>query len=49
LIRHDILKALRDVYDISGDDSIRKTAHALIQTELDPKYRAKYQTLWKNL
>jgi hypothetical protein len=48
LIRHDILKALRDVYDISGDSSIRETAHALIQTEKDPKYRAKYQTLWKN-
>jgi hypothetical protein len=48
LIRHDILKALRDVYDISGDSSIKDTAHTLIQTENDPKGRAKYRTLWKN-
>jgi hypothetical protein len=48
LIRHDIIKALRDVYDVLGVSSIRETAHALIQTENDPKYRAKYQHLWKN-
>ena len=48
LIRHDILKAIRDVYEVSGHGSIRETALALIQTENDPKYRAKYQTLWKN-
>jgi hypothetical protein len=47
LIRHDVIKALRDVYQVSGDTTLREVAHALIQTEEDPKYRAKYQALWK--
>jgi hypothetical protein len=48
LIRHDILRALREVYDTIGDMAIREVAQALIQTEDDPKYQAKYQGLWKN-
>jgi hypothetical protein len=48
LIRHDILRALREAYDTIGDMAIREVAQALIQTEDDPKYQAKYQGLWKN-
>ena len=49
LIRHDIIEALRDVYDVSGTTALRNTARDLIQTEDDPNYRAKYQGLWKNV
>lgn len=48
LIRHDIIKSLRDVYEVSGDKALKEVAQALIQTEDDLKYRAKYQGLWKN-
>ncbi len=47
LIRFDIIKALRDVYEVSADATLREVAQDLIQTEADPKYQAKYQALWK--
>jgi len=49
LIRHDIIKSLRDLFDTTGDKAIREVAQALIQTEDDPKYQAKYQALWRNV
>jgi hypothetical protein len=47
LIRYDILKGFRDLYDLAADEKIRAKALALIETETDPKYRKKYTTLWK--
>ena len=47
LIRYDILQVLRRLYDAVKDEGIRKKALALIATETDPKYRAKYATLWR--
>lgn len=47
LIRYDIMEALRRVYDQTGDESIRERALAWIETEADPKYRAKYSKVWK--
>jgi hypothetical protein len=49
LIRHDIIKSLRDAYDTTGDMAFREVAQTLIQTEDDPKYRTKYQGLWKDV
>ena len=47
LIRYDILQGLRRLYDAVKDEGIRKRAMALIATEKDPKYRAKYATVWR--
>lgn len=47
LIRYDIIESLRNVYDATGDDSVRTKALALIETESDLKYRKKYAGLWK--
>jgi hypothetical protein len=47
LIRSDILQSLRNVYDVTKDESIRARAVALIEIEEDPKYRKKYATLWR--
>jgi len=47
LIRYDIVQGLRRLYDAVKDEGIRKRALALIATEEDPKYRAKYATLWR--
>lgn len=47
LIRYDILKGFRELYDTLGDESIRNRALALIETETDLKYRKKYATLLK--
>jgi hypothetical protein len=47
LVRHDILQGLRRLYDEVKDEGIRKRALALIATEKDPKYRAKYGALWR--
>jgi hypothetical protein len=48
LIRYDIIDDLRKLYDVTPDEKIKSTALALIETELDPKYRKKYSTRWKN-
>jgi hypothetical protein len=48
LIRYDIQVALRKIHDAApADESVRRTAHALIETEPDPKYRKKYASVWK--
>jgi hypothetical protein len=47
LIRFDILQSLRNVYDVSHDETIRGKAIALIETEQDGKYRKKYTGLWR--
>jgi hypothetical protein len=39
LIRFDVLQSMRNVYDVTGDDSIRTTAQELIDSEADVKYR----------
>jgi hypothetical protein len=49
LIRYDIIKGFRNLYDMVGDESIRERALALIETESDLKYRKKYSTLWKGV
>lgn len=47
LIRYDILQSMRNVYDVVKDEKIRKKALEWIELEEDPKYRAKYMTLWR--
>jgi hypothetical protein len=47
LIRYDILQSLRNVYDLTQDETIRVKALAWIETEADEKYRKKYSTLWR--
>ena len=49
LIRYDIIKCMRDLYDSVHDDDIRRLAHQLIDSEKDLKYRKKYATLWRNV
>jgi hypothetical protein len=39
LIRYDVIKCLRDLYDAVNDDNIRVLAHRLIDSEQDLKYR----------
>jgi len=46
LIRYDILKCLRNLFDAVQDPTIQDRAKALIEQESDPKYRKKYSTLW---
>jgi hypothetical protein len=47
LIRFDIIQGLRNLYDAIPDETIKKNALALIETEDDLKYRRKYASLWK--
>jgi hypothetical protein len=47
LIRYDIIEDLRKLYDQTGDETIREKALAWIETEVDPKYRKKYASLWR--
>jgi hypothetical protein len=47
LIRYDIVQVLRKMYDAAPDASVSAAAHALIETETDPKYRKKYAGAWK--
>jgi hypothetical protein len=47
LIRYDIIKGMRDLYDHAPDETIREQALALIETEPDEKYRKKYAALWR--
>jgi len=48
LIRYDIAKALRDLYDEVEDVRIRDLALRLIRTESDLKHRKKYEGVWRN-
>ena len=47
LIRYDIVRGLRKLYDVVHDETIRETALALIAAEDDVKYRRKYAGLWR--
>jgi hypothetical protein len=47
LIRYDIVVVLRRVYDLVSDQRFRATAEQLMATERDPKYRAKYASVWR--
>jgi hypothetical protein len=47
LIRYDIQMGLRNLYDQTGDEWIKETALALIETEDDLKYKKKYLGVWK--
>lgn len=48
LIRYDILQSMRNVYNVVKDGKIKKKALELIALEEDPKYSAKYASVWKN-
>jgi flagellar biosynthesis regulator FlaF len=48
LIRYDIVHSFRNLYDASGDESIRSAALELIGSEDDVKYRKKYAGVWKS-
>ena len=47
LTRSDILQSLRQVYDQTGDETVRTTAQELIDSEDDDTYRKKYAKVWK--
>ena len=47
LIRQDILQSLRWLYDRVPDEKLRAKAMSLIVTESEPKYRKKYDAIWK--
>ena len=47
LIRYDILRSMRNVYDELKDGKIKAKALELIETEEDLKYRKKYMSLWR--
>ena len=47
LIRYDIIQSLRNVYDVIVDETVRDRALALIETEVDLKYRKKYASAWR--
>jgi hypothetical protein len=47
LIRYDVIKCLRDLYDAVNDDNIRVLAHRLIDSEQNLKYRKKYSAIWR--
>ena len=50
LIRFDIVQVLRKIHDAAPeDDSVRRTAHELIETETDAKYQNKYAGVWKGV
>jgi hypothetical protein len=48
LIRFDIVVGLRKLYDEVHDEKLREKAQDLISTEEDPKYRKKYESIWRN-
>jgi hypothetical protein len=47
LIRYDITVGLHQLYDQTGDESVRAAALALIELEADPKYSKKYAAEWR--
>jgi hypothetical protein len=48
LIRYDIARTLRKLYDATRDEAIRKKALEFIETEPDVKYRKKYADEWRD-
>lgn len=49
LIRYDIQRGMRRLYDQVADVEIRDRALALIDLEQDLKYRKKYHDVWKDI
>src|SRR5829696_6998202 len=47
LIRYDIIQGLHTLYNEVKDETIKKKALALIETEADAKYKKKYSSVWK--
>lgn len=47
LIRYDVIACLRNLYEATGNETLRKNALEWIGTEPDVKYRQKYMTLFK--
>jgi hypothetical protein len=47
LIRYDIIQDLRNLYNVVNDETIKRTAMTLIETEEDAKYKKKYASVWK--
>lgn len=49
LIRYDIIVGLRKLYAATRGEKIRRKALALVETETDPKARAKYARVWRTV
>ncbi|MEN9563782.1 MAG: hypothetical protein RIR73_2026 [Chloroflexota bacterium] len=47
MIRYDINVALRNLYNATSSNEIKKKALELIELEEDEKYKKKYFTVWK--
>ncbi|MBZ0292337.1 MAG: hypothetical protein K8L99_07190 [Anaerolineae bacterium] len=47
LIRYDIIRGMRNLYDTVQDEAIKAKALDLIDSETDAKYRKKYASVWK--
>lgn len=47
LLREDILKGLRALYDVEADEYIEEQAKGLIDSVEDEKYAKKYMKIWK--
>jgi hypothetical protein len=48
LVRYDITVVLRRVYDAVGDEDVKAASEAWIDQEPDPKYRKKYEKVWRS-
>ena len=48
LVRYDITVVLRRVYDAVGDEDVKAASEAWIDQETDPKYRKKYEKVWRS-
>lgn len=49
LIRYDITRVLRKIFDHTHDEQVFKRSISLIEIETDEKYRKKYLTVWKDV
>lgn len=49
LIRYDITRVLRNIFDHTGEEQVIKRSISLIETETDKKYRKKYLAVWKDI
>ena len=47
LVRYDVTVVLRRVYDAVGDEDVKAASEAWIEQEPDPKYRKKYEKVWR--
>ncbi|WP_078429617.1 hypothetical protein [Alkalihalobacterium alkalinitrilicum] len=47
LIRFDIIQSLKNLYEKRQDEEIKEIALELINIEEDPKYKKKYNSVWK--